>query len=164
MHSRQRHGRRWRLQINGRRQDLDASQLPRCARHLQNPHPSLRSERRLCGRVWAAESGERRTRRVQDHGRRQDVAARAVPRFENRRDRHLDRSPQPEHHLCRALGSVPHGIHDVERRPGQWIVQIDGRRRDVDGNHAQSWNAVGRRRQDRRVGVGRGSESSVRAR
>ena len=53
------------------------------------------------------------------------------------------RSQQPERDLRGAVGGVPQGIHDVERRPGQRAVQVHGRRRDVDGDHAQPRHAEG---------------------
>ena len=81
---------------------------------------------------------ERRARRLQEHRRRRDVAARAVPRQQDRRgvDLWIDRN-NPERGLRGAVGGVPHGIHDVERRPGQRPVQVHRRRRDVDRDHAQ---------------------------
>ncbi len=49
----------------------------------------------------------------------------------------------PNVHVRRDVGGVPQGIPDVERRPGQRPVQVDRRRRDVDGDHAQP-GAAGR--------------------
>ena len=54
----------------------------------------------------------------------------------------IDRE-QPERDVRRAVGGVPQGIPDVERRPGQRSVQEHRRRRDVDRDHAQPGNAAG---------------------
>ena len=52
--------------------------------------------------------------------------------------RHLDRSDEPERDVRGDVGGVSQGIPDVERRAGQRPVQVDRRRRDVDGDHARN--------------------------
>ena len=67
-----------------------------------------------------------------------------------RRHRSLDRSQQSERDLRGAVGGVPQGIHDVERRPGQRPVQVHRRRRELDRDHAQPRHAGGHHRPHRR--------------
>ena len=61
----------------------------------------------------------------------------AVPRRQDRRRRHRDRSQESERDVRRAVGGVPRRVPDVERRPRQRPVQVHRRRRDLDGDHAQ---------------------------
>ena len=88
----------------------------------------------------------------------------AVPRQQDRRRRHRDRSAQPERHLRGVVGGVPRRVPDVERRAGQRPLQVDRRRRDLDRDHPPSWPADDGDRQDRRRGLGRGLEPRLRDR
>ena len=65
---------------------------------------------------------------------------------------------------ARALGGLPRRIPDVERRTRQRPLQIDRRRRHLEGDHAQSGASAGTGRPDRRVGVGRRLQPRLRAR
>ena len=113
------------------------------------------------GHPYASDAG---SRRVPLERWRQDLGARAVPRREDRRGRSGDRSEESGRPLRGAVGGVPHAAFAVERRTGQRPVQVDRRRRDLDGDHAQAGAAEGPDRQDRRVGVGRGLEPRLRDR
>ena len=75
----------------------------------------------------------------------------------------VDRPAQPERDVRRAVGGVPRRVPDVERRPGQRPVQVDRRRRHLDGDHAQPRAAGRRRRPHRRRRVGRRLEPRLRA-
>src|SRR5437016_1975413 len=52
------------------------------------------------------------------------------------------RSDQFERYLCSVLGSLSQALDSGEWWPGQRHLQIDGRRRYLDGNHPQSWFAA----------------------
>ena len=145
VHPRQHPAGRRRLQIDRRRQDVDARRLLELRRHLEDPHPPDQSRHRLRRRLRPLRRGQRRARRLQDHRRRQDVEEGAVPQREDRRRRHRDRPPQPERDVRGDVGGVPRRVPDVERRPRQRPVQVDRRRRDVARDHAQPGPAAGRR-------------------
>ena len=91
LHSRQHHARRRRLQIQRRRQDVDARRLPQRRCDLEDPHPPHQPRHRLCGGLRPVLRTERRTRRLQEHRRRQDLEAHAVQGSAQRRRRHRDR-------------------------------------------------------------------------
>ena len=82
-------------------------------------------------------ASEARSRRVPLERRRQDVGARAVPRRQDRRGRSGDRSEESRRVVRGAVGGLPHAAFAVERRTGQRAVQVDRRRHDLDGDHAQ---------------------------
>ena len=96
-----------------RRQDVDARRLRRLGGDLEDPHPPDQPEHRLRRGLRQVQRAERRARHLQDHRRRQDVEAGALPRRQDRRRRHLDR-PQPSRRDVRGdVGGVPHRVHDV---------------------------------------------------
>jgi hypothetical protein len=64
--------------------------------------------------------------------------------------------------VCRALGSLPHAAFALERRAGQRTVQERRRRHDVDRVDEEQRAAAAALGQDRRLGLGRGSESRLR--
>ncbi len=119
LHPRQHHARRRRLQVRRCRQDVGARRLPRRRCDLEDSHPPHQPRHRLRRRVRPLLRPQRGARRLQEHRRRQDVEAHAVQGSAQRRRRHRDRRQQPERHLRRAVGGVPHRIPDVERRPRQ---------------------------------------------
>ena len=92
---------------------------------------------------------ERRARRLQDHRRRQDVEADAVPRQQDRRGRARLRPEERERRLHRAVGIAALPVGHVERRSGQRPVQVDRRRRELERDHQEPGLA------DRTVGQGR---------
>ena len=90
----------------------------------QDPHPSHQPRHRLRRQLRPLRRTERRARRVQEHRRRQDVEARALPRSKTGAvDLAIDRR-QPERDLRGAVGGVSRRVPDVERRPGQRAVQV----------------------------------------
>ena len=111
---------------------------------------------------YGTPSDERGVFKTTDGG--QDLAQGALPRQQDRRRRHRDRSAQPERHVRGAVGGLPRRVLDVERRPRQRPVQVDRRRRALDGDHAQPRAPRRRRRQDRRGGVGRRLQPHLRDR
>ena len=141
VHPRQHSAGRRRVQIHRRRQDVEAHRIPRRAEHLEDPHPSDQSGHRVRRGFRPLRRAERRARHVQEHRWRRDVAQGPLPRRQDGRRRPLDRSQESERHLRLAVGSVPDGIHDVERRPGQRPVQVHRRRRALDRDHAQPGHA-----------------------
>ena len=164
VHPRQHHARRRRLQVRGRRQDLGERRLCQRRCHLEDPHPPDQPRHRLRRGVRPVLRPERRARRLQEHRRRQDLAADAVPRSAHRRGRYRDRRQQPERAVCCALGGVPHRVPDVERRPWQRPLQEHRRRRDLDRDHAQPGPATGCRRPHRRRAHHGRFQSRLRAR
>ena len=66
VHPRQHPAGRRRLQVDRRRQDVDAHRLLRFRRHLEDPHPSDQSRHRLRRRLRPLRQAERRARAVQD--------------------------------------------------------------------------------------------------
>ncbi len=149
VHPRQHHAGRRRLQVERRRQDMGAHRLQERRCHLEDSHPSHQPGHRLRRGLRPLLRSERRARRVQDHGRRQDLEAHAVQGSADRRRRHRAGCQQSKRSLRRLVGGVPHRIPDVERRPGQWHVQVDGRRRHMVRNHAQPRPTCRRRRPHR---------------
>ena len=111
----------------------------------------------------ASTAPKRRTRRLQEHRRRQDLAAEVVPRRQDRRGRSGDRSQEPQRDVRRAVGGVPRGVPDVERRTRQRPLQVDRRRRDLDRDHAQHRAAGRRGRPHRRRRLGRRLQPRLRA-
>ena len=94
VHPRQHHARRRRLQVHRRGQDLGEGRLRQRRRHLQDPHPPHQPRHRLRRGLRAVLRAERRARRVQEHRRRQDLAAHAVPRSAHGRGGPGDRRQQ----------------------------------------------------------------------
>ena len=150
-HPRQHRAGRRRLQVDRRRQDVDARR-PRGQRRRSPRSASTRPTRTSSS--WRRSATRRdRTRTAASSARR--TAARRGRRCSYRDDktggdRGRLRSEQPERALRGAVGGVPHPVHDVERRAGQRAVQVDRRRRPLDGALAQPGHAEGRARQDRR--------------
>ena len=87
VHPRQHHGRRRRLQVDRRRQDLDPRRLQRLRRDLEDPHPPDQPRHRLRRRLRPLRQGQRRARRLQEHRRRQELEEGAVPQRQDRRGR-----------------------------------------------------------------------------
>ena len=138
VHPRQHHAGRRRLQVDRRRQDVDARRLPRLRRDLEDPHPPDQPRHRLRRRLRPlrhATATSAASSRATDGGKTLEEGA--VPQRQDRRDRRRDRSQEPERDVRRAVGGVPRRVPDVERRPRQRPLQVDRRRRDVEGDHAQ---------------------------
>ncbi len=76
VHPRQHPAGRRRLQVDRRRQDLDARRLLGLAGDLEDPHPSDQSRHRLRRVVRQVRRAERRARHLQEHRRRQDAGRR----------------------------------------------------------------------------------------
>ena len=104
VHPRQHHAGRRRLQVDRRRQDVDARRLPddaSASRRSASIRPTRTSSSSRRSASYSV--AERRARRLQDHRRRQDVEAHAVPRQQDRRRRPLDRSQQSRTSIYAAL-------------------------------------------------------------
>ena len=145
LHPRQHHAGRRRLQVHRRRQDLEPHRLHGLRRHLENPRPSDQPGHRLRRRLRQVRRAERRARPLQVNRRRPDLAAQAVPRQQDRRDRRRDRSQEPERDVRGDVGGLPRRVPDVERRAGQRPLQVHRRRRDVARDHADRRPAAGAR-------------------
>ena len=117
-HPRQHNPGRRRLQVDRRRQDLDAHRPRRHAGHREDPRPPGQSRSRLCRGVRPPRGAESRARRLPVEGRRQDLGEGSLPRQQDRRERAGTRSEEPAGDLRRAVGGVPQRVRDVERRPG----------------------------------------------
>ncbi len=105
----------------------------------------------------AIRTGRTGARRLPLQGRRADleedpISGRPCRRGGPRLDPH-----NPNVLFAAHLGCLPHALEPYERRSAYRAIQIDRRRRSLDGDHAQSRIAPGNRRQDWRLGVGRGS-------
>ena len=138
-------GRR-RLQVDRRRQDLDARRLHatptrsrRSASIPTNPDIVFVAD---FGR-YGKDSDERGV--FKTHRRRQELEEGAVPQRQDRRGRRRDRSQESERDVRRAVGGVSRRVPDVERRPRQRPLQVDRRRRHLEGDHAQPGPAAGPR-------------------
>ena len=162
-HPRQHHPGRRRVQVDRRRQDVDAHRPRRHAGHRQDPRPPDEPGSRLRRGVRPPRGAESRSRRLPVEGRRQDLGEDPVPRQQDRRERAGDRSEQPAGDLRRAVGGVPERVRDVERRPRQRHLQVDRRRRSLDRDLAQPRAAESDARQDRPLGVRRRLEPRLRA-
>ena len=68
---------------------------------------------------------------------------------------------EPERDVRRALGGEPQPMGDVEWRPRQRPVQIDGRRRHLVGDHEEHGPAVGHLGQGWRLGLPGGWQSRL---
>ena len=144
VHPRQHHARRRRLQVDRRRQDLDARRLLGFGRDLEDPHPSDQSRHRASSPTSAATARtatSAASSRATDGGKTWKKVL-----FRNAKtgavDVAIDRQ-QPERDVRRAVGGVPPRVPDVERRPRQRPLQVDRRRRHLARDHAQPRTAAG---------------------
>ena len=85
VHSRRHPARRRRLQVDRRRQDLDARRFRELRRDLAHPHPSDEPEHRVRRRLREIRRAERGARRLQEHRRRRRRGSSVL--FTGRRDR-----------------------------------------------------------------------------
>ncbi len=164
LHPRQHHAGRRHLQVRRRGQNLDAHGARRHARHLRDRRPSEKRRHRVCRGLRPSARAERRARRLSIERRRQDVAARPLPRQQDGRHRPRDGSPRSGRPVRGAVGGVSRVVPDVERRTRERPVQDDRRRRHLDRADAQARHAVGHHRPHRRRGVAGRLEARVRAR
>ncbi len=165
VHPRQHPAGRRRVQVDRRRQDLDArrsSGTRRTSRRSASTRPIRRSSSWRRSASTACRTTNAASSRAPTADGRGGGCCSAT--IETGAVDLVDRPTQSDRGVRRAVGSVPHGIHDVERRAGQRPVQVDRWRRDVDRDHAQPGHAVRPHRPHRRLGVGRGLESRLRAR
>src|SRR5205807_4452341 len=96
--SRQRLARRWSLQIDGRRQDLEAHRPGRHATNCAHSRSSEESGYRLRRGAGTCVGAERTTRRISIKGWRQDLAESSFPQRQSRRLRSDYRSNRSEEH------------------------------------------------------------------
>ncbi len=101
--------------------------------------------------------------RLQNDRRRKNMEEGAVPRRKDRSGGRRDRSQEPERDVRRAVAGLSRRVPDVERRARQRSLQVHGRRRHVEGNHAQPGPSARARRQDHRRHLRRGFEPRLRA-
>ena len=165
VHPRQHHAGRRRLQVDRRRQDMDAHRPARRAEHLEDPHPSDEPGHRLRRRVRPARRAERRARHFQEHRRRQDLAeasCSATPR-PAAIDLSIDRN-NPNVIYAALVGGVPQGIQMSSGGPGSGLFK------STDGG--ETWTEITRNpgmpagvdRPHRRRGLRRRFEPRLRAR
>ncbi len=165
VHPRQHHAGRRRLQVCRRRQDVDARRLLRLAGDLQDPHPPHQPRHRVRRLVRQVRRRQRRARRLQDPptaARRGSGSCFATPRPAPSIWRSIARNPTVMYAALWEAYRVEYQMSSGG--PGQRPVQVDRRRRNVDGDHAQHRPAVRDRRQDRRLGLRRRLEPRLRAR
>ena len=86
-HSRQHHSGRRRLQVDRRRQDVDAHRPRRHAGDREDPRPPDQPRSRLRRGVRPSRRAEPGSRRLPIEGRRQDLGQDSVPRQQDRRQR-----------------------------------------------------------------------------
>ena len=130
-HSRQRPAGQWHLQVDRRRQDVEARLAAyRADRH--HARPSDECARRLRRRPRPRVRAKRGARRLSYHRRRQDVAARAVRQPGRRRLRRLLRSEQRTRPLRGNMADAPAAMGADERRSRQRPVHLARRWRFVD--------------------------------
>ena len=137
--ARQHHAGRRRLQVDRRRQDVEARRPRRHAGHLAHPRPSDQSRHRLRRRARPSLRPERGARRLPLEGRRRDVGEDPVSATTRPARSIWCIDPNnPQRALRRHLGGLPHALEPVERRPRQRPLQVHRRRRSLDRDHAQS--------------------------
>ena len=130
--------RRRHLQVDRRRQDLDAPRPARRTADSADRRRPARSESAVRRRPGPPVRPERRARLVPLDRRRRDVSESLIQGREHRRDRRRARSRRPRHRVLRALGSAAGSVGERRvLRPGQRIVQIDRRRRRPGGRSAR---------------------------
>ena len=148
-HPRQRHDGRRRLQINRRRAHLVAHGASGDRAHRADPHSPDQSGYRLRLRGGPPDRSAGRARRVQDHRRRAQLAARAVRESQHGVLRPVDGRHGSEHAGGRNVGSGDAQLGHVQRRAGQRRVPHARWRRDVEARRgARAAEIAGR--QDRR--------------
>ncbi len=162
--ARQHHPGRRRLQDQRRRREVGSPHRPpRLAGDRAVARASDQLRHRLCGGARPDLQRPPAARHLQDQRRRQDLAAHAVPRREDRRRGSVDRSEEPQRDLRVAVGSASHAVEHVERRPRQRPVQVHRRRRHLDRDHQEPGPARRPVGQGRRLGVGRRRQSRLHA-
>ena len=118
-------------------QDLDA---PRPARRPADPadrRRPARSQPPVRRGARPSVRSERRARTVQVDRRRHDISENPIQGREHRRDRRRARSGEPGHRLRGAVGSAAGAVGERRiLRPGQRLVQVDRRRRDLENDSA----------------------------
>ena len=178
----QRVDRRRRLQIGGRRRELDQSRAQHVRTHRQDSHRPYRNQHGVRLRAGKTVERQRRPRRLQNHRRRQDVEQGVEGRQPvDRLLDDVDGSGAPQDALCRHVG-FPAPRLDVPLRRRQrdgaerlGVVQEHGRWGNVDGTVIDECvriaaQAVGTRRcrgraleAGRRLRVHRGDAAAERA-
>ena len=108
--------RRRRLQVDRRRQDLEEHGPQEVVPDRQDRHPSQGPEHRLRRRPRPALRPQRGTRPLQDHRRRQDLAARAARRRQDRRHRHRHAPDESRDADRRHLGTPARRVRQLPRR------------------------------------------------
>ena len=87
------------------------------------------------GPAWKS-GGERGLYKTTDGGATWKLI-KAPANNEDRRDRHPDRSVESRRAVPGDVGALPHAVLAQLGRPGLGAVQVDRRRRDVDGDQGQ---------------------------
>ena len=101
---------RWRVQVRGRRTNLDLVWSLRHASHRPHRHPSVEPGYRLRRGGRSFVGTERRARRLQDRGRRTDVGKGSLRRRQHRRNGSRDGSEGPSDTV---RGDVPAAAKSV---------------------------------------------------
>ena len=140
-----------RLQVDRRRQDVDACRPRRQQSDRPDANSSHQRRRRLRRGDRTSLRTKRRARRVPDEGRRQDVAEGPLRRRQDRRRGHRAGPIEPADSLRDDVAGAADAVEHHEHRPGRRPLQVDRRRRDVD--EADGRLAGGQSREDRRHGV-----------
>ncbi len=162
-HPRQRRGRQRHLQVDRRRQDLEARlEAGGADRHHRGPPEEPR--RRLRRGARPRLRPQPGARRLPHRGRRQDLGAGAQEGRRHRRLRRGTRPEQPQCRLRRPLAGPPQALGDDQRRPGQRPVRVARRRRDLEAvdRRRRRRRCRGRRPAGRRLGQGRRRGRAVR--
>ena len=159
LHPRQHVGRRRRLEVDRRRQDVGVRRPrghaadPARARPPGEPGPRLRRGAR------PHVGPEPRPRDLPLDGRRQDLEEGPLRRREDRRVRPRHGRDEPAHPLGGLLAGGPQAVVARERRPGRRRLEDHGRRRHVE--EALGRPARGRRRPGRDRGLARAARARV---
>ncbi len=147
---RQRRPGRRHLQIDRRGRHVAAHGPHGNGTHWPNHRAPDQPGHRVRLRARARHRTAGRARRLSHHGRRRNVEAGPVRRPEDRMLRPEHRPHEPEGALRRHVGSRDAHMGDVQRRPRQWRVRLEGQRLHVDA--ALQRPAELARREDRRCG------------
>ena len=120
------------LQVDRRRQDLEAHGPRHVEAHRPHHRRSDRSRRGLRGGARQPVGARRRARHLQDHRRRPDVDAHPLRRRRHRRHRAGDGSVEQQGDLRGDLSAAPRDVGLQRRRPRQRDVEVERRRPHVD--------------------------------
>ena len=158
MHPARRHPRRRGVQVDRRRQDVDPPGPAGHASHIPCPDTPAEPRHRLRGGAGTRLRSQPGARHLPLRRRREELGACPLQEPGRGRGRPVHRPEQPAHSVRRDLAGPPQLLEHVERRPGQWPVEVDRRRRHLDRHHRQArlaQGAQGPHRRGRLPGQGR---------